>query len=231
MLRRVLCFLAAAAAAVPAQSAWIGNPAHPLDGSSTGLAYDTAERDVVDGTPGVALDMDSRGFFLEHRTSLNPAFQWSLRVLPFTGRTEIEGASFNPHMAGGGLGLHFSPPEPLGPVHVGVQALWNGAAGARRRPSTPGADKEYDRIYWSELSLAAGASWAPVELLSVYGGASFTKLDVHFNLGGARSDWEGDQPWGAFAGVELNPDEAWTVAAEIRTGHEQAFSASLRYNY
>lgn len=231
-LRRSAFPLVALFLSVAVHAAWIGNPAHPREGGGAGLAYDMGERDVVlSGTGGaVVRSLESRGLFFEHRSSLTPAFQMSLRVLPFTGRAGLEGSAFNPHMAGGGVGLHFSPEEPLGPVHVGLQAAWEGRAGARKRTDASG-DKKYDRLYWSEASLAAGVSWAPVEVLNLYGGPVWTKLDVHFNVAGARGDWSEDQAWGAFFGAELVPGDAWTLGAEFRAGHEQSASFSLRYNY
>lgn len=231
-MRRAAFPLIAFALSTAAQAAWVGNPAHPREGGAAGVVYDWGERDVTSSASGnVSGSLNSRGLYLEHRTALNRVFQGSLRILPFTGRLGLEGASFNPHVAGGGIGLHFSPPEPLGPVRVGAQVTWDGRTGARKRAVAPGAAKEYDRVFWSEAMAAAAVSYAPMDSWGVYGGPVWNKLDVHFNVGGARSDWTEDQAWGAFFGAELNPDDAWTLAGEFRVGHEQAVALSLRYNY
>lgn len=230
-MRRAAFPLIAFALSTAAQAAWVGNPAHPREGGGAAAVYDWGERDVtLSGSGGVTESLDSRGFFLEHRSTLSRAFQGSLRLLPFTGRMNLAGASFNPHMAGGGIGLHFSPPEPLGPVRVGAQAVWDGRAGARKR-AVAGSDKEYDRVFWSEAMVAVAVSYDVMETWGVYGGPVWNKLDVHFNVGGVRSDWTEEQAWGAFFGGELNPNEAWTVAGEFRLGHERSMALILRYNY
>jgi hypothetical protein len=216
-----------------ASAAWTGNPTQPVEKGAFIVGYQVSSRDVENTQASAGsqtLELKERGLVVETRSAINPVFQLAFRVIPFTGRVNLEGDPFNPHVAGAGLGLYVAPPEALGPVHLGAAAIWDGAGGARKRVN-PTASKQYDRLYWSEATLSAAASVAPVEFLSVYAGVSYVSLRAQFNQNGVKATFKEHQPWGAFGGVSVLSNEAWFLNVEGRAGGERAMSASLGYKY
>jgi len=227
-MRRLLSIIIFSSA-VPACAAWTGDITQSVEKGFVSIGYQTATRSVKSNSlPGGTLDYKDHGMVLEDRTALNPVVQFALRVLPFTGRENLERTSFNPHMAGGGAGLYFAPPETLGPVHLGAAAIWDGAGGISRRD---GPEKRYDRIFTSEATLAAGASYAPIESLNVYAGGEYVSFQMRLSVPGSKTNWRQDSPWGGFAGVSFVSNQAWVVGGEFHFGGERSFGASLGYKY
>ena len=227
-MRRLL-LIAVVAAAVPVRAAWTGDITQSLDKGYVSVGYQTSTRSVKSNSfPGQTLDFKSHGLMLENRTALNPVVQFALRALPFTGRISQENNAFNPHMAGGGAGLYFAPPETLGLLHLGAAAIWDGAAGVSRRE---GPKKQYDRVFTSEATLAAGASYEPIESLRVYAGGEYVSFQARLAVPGSKTNWRQDSPWGGFAGVSFTSNQAWVIGGEFHFGGERSFGASLGYKY
>lgn len=230
-MKRLAALLAAVLAAPAARAAWTGDLTRSVENGATVLAYHSSARDVEPtSASGLDFKWKSRGLVLEQRSAMTPVAQFSLRLMPFTGRQDLEGMGFNPHVAGGGAGVYLAPPEPFGPVRLGAAALWDGAGGARKRAGAGGSTR-YDRVYWSELTLAAGASADPLPYLRVYGGLAHASFRMRTSVGGAKTNWKQDSPWGGFAGATLSAEEAWFLTAELRAGGERAMALSLGYQY
>ncbi len=234
MARRSFALLLTAALGAgvsPARAAWTGDPTQPVEKGAVLIGYQSGSLDVKPVNGGTqTLTLKDRGMVLEQRTAVNPVIQLAFRVLPFTGRINLENSTFNPHMAGGGVGVYAAPPEALGPVHLGVAAIWDGAGGATQRSGT--GSKKYDRVFWSETTLSAGASVSVLDFLSLYAGASFVSLRTQFDVAGSgKTKWKENSPWGGFGGVSLTSNQAWFVNAEVRAGGERSLSASLGYKY
>lgn len=228
-MKHSLIVFAGLCIAASARAGWTGDPTQSLKTGAVVMGYQTATRSVELTNGGSERDFQTRGFVLETRSALNPVAQLSFRVLPFTGRMNLDGDSFNPHVAGGGVGLYLAPPEPLGPIHLGAAVVWDGAGGAQKRE---GSTKEYNRVFWSDTTLAAGASWYPVERVGVYAGANYDSFRARFAVSPVpKTNWKGTSPWGAYGGVTLSPNEAWFVTAEVRGGAERSLGAFLGYKY
>ncbi len=228
-MRRLL-LIGVFAAAVPLRAAWTGDITQSVEKGYVDIGYQTATRSVKSNSkPGSTFDFKDRGLVLENRTALNPVVQFALRALPFTGRINQENNSFNPHMAGGGAGLYLAPPETLGPVHLGAAAIWDGAGGISRRDN--GSEKRYDRVFTSETTLAAGASYEPIEFLRVYAGGEYVSFRMRLAVPGSKTNWRQDSPWGGFAGISFTSNQAWVVGGEFHFGGERSLGASLGYKY
>jgi hypothetical protein len=228
-MRRSIVLIAGFFFSVGARAGWTGDPTQSLKKGAVVMGYQTDTRSVelTGGSP--TKDFQSRGFVVEFRNALNPVVQLSFRALPFTGRMNLEDTSFNPHMAGAGVGLYLAPPEPLGPIHLGAAAVWDGAGGAQKRETS---SKEYDRVFSSDTTLAAGASWYPVEWIGVYAGAAYDSFRMRFAVSSyAKTNWKENSPWGGYGGVTYSPNEAWFLSAEVRGGGERSLGAFLGYKY
>ena len=227
-MRRSLIVLAGILVSSVARAGWTGDPTQSVTKGAVVIGYQAASRnlELTGGSP--TEKFKTHGLVLEQRTAVNPVVQIAIRALPFTGRMNLEGTSFNPHVAGGGVGLYLAPPEPLGPIRVGAAAVWDGAGGLRKREA---ADKQYDRVFWSDTTLTAGVSWSPIEWAGVYAGAAYDSFRMRLALPGSKTNWKEDSPWGGYGGVTLTPNPAWFVTAELRAGGERSLGAFLGYKY
>ena len=207
-----------------AQAAWYGAVGNAVDKGQHALefAYSAGKRDLVPDEGGPEQELSSRGLFLQYARGLGQGFEFLLRGTPSTGRIGFSGTSFNPEVWGAGGGLHWAPPEPLGPVRLGLLATVD---------YMTGSESEGNNLNWIQMDLAAGLSVPLPRDLSVTGGITYSKADVDLKLNGVKWDADLAKNTGGFAGIGWSPNPAWNVSTEVHFGVEQVWGLSARYNF
>lgn len=224
-IKDALLLFAATAAAAPVQAAWFGDIGqyNQAGQSSLEFFYEGGERDIqLKSDPNARLELSDHRFGTQYIYGVGQGLETLLRVTPFTGRINFEGSGFNPDVWGIGTGLHWSPPEPLGPVRVGVMAAVDFHQGTK---------SSRNNMNWLELSMAGGLSVPVTKIVNLFGGISFVRPDIEFESQGVKTKWEMEDTMGGFLGASLSPNKAWTLATELHFGNESAAGFSARYNF
>lgn len=211
--------------AVSADAAWYGQigRANGRDEHSIEFAYDTGDRDIrVKGTNGPDTELSAHRFTVQYARGLGQGFELLARGVPFTGRVNLEGSSFNPDVWGVGGGLHWSPPEPLGVVRLGFVAGVD---------FFQGTESSRNNMNWLELSLAGGATVPLVEHVDLFGGVSFVRPDLRFEAANVVTKFDTEKRFGGFGGVGYSPNDAWTLSAVIEMGAQAVMGFSARYHF
>lgn len=211
-------------AAVPAKAVWFGavGKAAPKDGHALEFIYDTGSRDLDDKDTGAGRKLKAHRLSLQYARGLGQGFEFLARGTPFTSRVNFSGTSLNPDVWSVGGGFHWAPPEPLGPVRVGLLATVD---------YSDGKDTGADKFNWLEWGMGAGASIPLPRDLSVTGGVSMLKSDVNLEINGNKSDYKLSKEVGGFVGAGWAPNEAWNVSTEAHFGNEKVWGLSARYNF
>jgi hypothetical protein len=136
---------------VPAQAAWYGaiGKAVPKDGHSLEFIYNTGSRELEEKNGGGDQKLNAHQLNLQYARGLGQGFEWLVRGTPFTSRINFSGTSLNPDVWSVGTGFHWAPPEPLGPVRLGLLATVDYSSGKET------GDDKFD---WLEMGLGAGAT-------------------------------------------------------------------------
>jgi hypothetical protein len=204
---------------------WIGNQGLSIQekGGALEIIYDTGERDIVPENGGPSVDLESHRLYAQWRYGASKSVQLVGRVLPGTGRLDLDNSNFNPNVWGLGGGIQFSPREKLGAVRVGASAAYDINFG----------ESGDDEIRWTEFTAATGVSYDPAETVRVYGGLSIIKdtYDFEFNPGNVQVDYKNDDSWGLFAGVNFLPADPWVISFEAHFLNEAVFGFNLRYRF
>lgn len=217
--------MATVLAGTTVQAAWFGQigRANGRDEHSIEFIYDTGDRDIrVKGTNGPDVQLNAHRFTVQYARGLGQGFELFARGVPFTGRINLENSSFNPDLWGLGGGLHWSPPEPIGPVRLGFVAgvdFFQGTKSSR------------DNLNWLELSLAGGATVPLVEHVDLFGGVSFVRPDMRFEISNTVTKFDTEQRFGGFGGIGYSPNDAWTLTASVELGAEAVVGMSARYHF
>ncbi|HOW28348.1 MAG TPA: hypothetical protein PK876_07595 [Elusimicrobiota bacterium] len=226
----ILSGILAVITAMPCRAWWIGNPARYIekDKTSVQFLYDTGEKKVIESDNAAKVDLNSHRFYIQLQRGHNYGFQTFARFLPSTGRLNFKNSDFNPHLFGTGVGLQWSPQEPIGPVSVGILGAVDYAFGSTKRKD---GQSGHDSVSWAEGSVAAGASVAVFENLKVYGGLSLIRSDIKLDVSGTETNWENDKEYGPYLGLDFLANEAWSLSAEVHTMNETTWNLSARYSF
>jgi len=239
----VVLFFLAVFSAPSARAYWIGNPAAPVRGDNffVETLYDVGRRRLLNPDDSKReIRLDSRRLSLQAGHGLGRSFELSGRLLPFTGRMDVNGVSFDPPVFGAGSGVRFSP-DWGGPLRVGVLASWDWNYGTQRRRYTdpqeasffnafiPDTKKRWYRVNWTEGTLAAGASAAVGKNLDLYGGFSYLRTKVYLYVAGNQTNWVSKRMDGFFGGFTARLGRGFSSGFEVHTGNETLYGFSLRY--
>jgi hypothetical protein len=210
--------------AVPAQAVWYGaiGKAVPKDGHSLEFIYNTGSRELEENDGGGDQKLNAHQLNLQYARGLGQGFEWLVRGTPFTSRINFSGTSLNPDVWSLGTGFHWAPPEPLGPVRVGLLATVD---------YTGGKETGDDKFDWLEMGLGAGATVPLPHDLNVTGGVSMLKSDVNLEIAGNKSEYDLSNEVGGFVGAGWAPNDAWNVSTELHFGNEKVWGLSARYNF
>ncbi|MBL0058572.1 MAG: hypothetical protein IPP35_05605 [Elusimicrobia bacterium] len=145
------CFLALLAS-VPVHAVWYGavGKAAPKDGHALEFIYDTGSRELETDTGGNTVTLDAHRLGLQYARGLGQGFEMLLRGTPLTSRVNFSGTAFNPDVWSVGGGFHWAPPEPLGPVRLGLLATVD---------YYDGRESKGNDFNWVEVGLAAGRAF------------------------------------------------------------------------
>ncbi|MBP9127395.1 MAG: hypothetical protein KBD85_03955 [Elusimicrobia bacterium] len=211
-------------AAVSGRAAWYGavGKATERDGQSIEFVYDAGYRTLEDDADGSEQKMSSHRLVLQYARGLGQGFEMLVRGTPLTSRVNFDGSSLNPDVWSVGGGIHWAPPESLGPLRVGLLATVD---------YYDGRESEKDNFNWVELGMGAGATYPLPHDLNVTGGVSMLKADINRETSGVKTDYGLAQEVGGFAGAGWEPNEAWNVSTEIHFGNEKIWGLSARYTF
>lgn len=210
--------------AVPAQAVWYGavGKAAPRDGHALEFIYDTGSRQLEEKDGGADQKLNAHCLTLQYARGLGQGFEFLVRGTPFTSRINFSGTSLNPDVWSVGGGFHWAPPEPLGPIRLGLLATAD---------YYDGQESGANRFNWFEMGLGAGATYPLPKDFNVTGGASMLKSDVNLDVNGRKSDYRLSKEVGGFAGAGWAPNDAWNVSTELHFGNEKVWGLSARYNF
>lgn len=211
-------------AAVSGRAAWYGavGKATERDGHALEFIYDSGSRTLEEDADGSEQKMSSHRLVLQYARGLGQGFEMLVRGTPLTSRVNFDGSSLNPDVWSVGGGIHWAPPESLGPIRVGLLATVD---------YYDGRESKNDNFNWVELGMGAGATYPLPRDFSVTGGVSMLKADINRETGGVKSDYGLAQEVGGFAGAGWAPNDAWNVSTEIHFGNEKIWGLSARYTF
>lgn len=211
-------------AAVPAKAVWYGavGKAAPKDGHALEFIYDTGSRMLEEKDTNAEQKLNAHRLSLQYARGLGQGFEFLVRGTPFTSRINFSGTSLNPDVWSVGGGFHWAPPEPLGPVRIGLLATVD---------YSDGKDPGENKFNWLELGLGAGATYPLPHDLNVTGGVSMLKSDVNLEINGFKTDYALAKEVGGFVGAGWAPNDAWNVSTELHFGNEKVWGLSARYNF
>jgi hypothetical protein len=185
--------------------------------------YDTGKRDLAPEEDGGAeIELAEHRFTAQYARGLGQGFELLFRGSPATNRISVNGSGFNPEVWSVGGGIHWAPPENLGPVRVGLSATVD---------YQDGRSSGDNQINWLEMGMAAGLSVPLPRDLSVTGGLSLSRADVRFKTAGEGTDYSLAEDTGGFLGAGWSPGPAWNISTEVHVGSERVWGLSARYNF
>lgn len=94
-----------------------------------------------------------------------------------------------------------------------------------------GTKSSRDNLNWLELSLAGGATVPLVEHVDLFGGVSFVRPDMRFEISNTVTKFDTEQRFGGFGGIGYSPNDAWTLTASVELGAEAVVGMSARYHF
>lgn len=207
-----------------AQAAWFGDPGRrgETSGSSLEFFYESGDRDFEQDNSGGEAELSSHRLVIQCARGLGQGFEWVLRGAPATGRLSLSNSNFDPDVWSVGSGFLWSPPEPLGPVRVGISFTGDYQVGR---------ESNGDTLHRGDMYLTGGVGWPLPRDFSLYGGAVYSKAALRFDTGPGHVSFRESTDTGGFVGGAWSPGTSWSVSTEAHFGFERVWGVSARYHF
>jgi hypothetical protein len=207
---------------------WFGHPGKTPEGtgSSLKLGYAWGERDLkFDQNSSPITNLETHIGYVQYNVDISQDLEFMARGIPQTGRMSLEGTSLNPNLWGLGFGLHWSAPEPMGPLHFGALAAGDWVYGSQD------VSGFRDKATFIIGTAALGVGVLATERTSVYGGFSVIKWDADIDVSGIETDFKEEDLAGVYLGTEFLPNESWSLGAELHLRNERTLNAQLGFHF